>query len=141
MVTVTFSKLIPKVACISLLLVLVLSVSCSNDEKFVSEVDVSLGEWFIAAPQDPIAADDVLFVVENVGSMVHEIEIFRKDGQYQEFEIGEIEDIAPGESPELQLPLEPGVYELICVIVEKTDMGEILNHYELGMHTILTVVE
>ena len=141
MTETTSSRLFAKVVLAALALVIVLAVSCGNDEKSVSEIDVSLGEWFIAASQDPVTAGEVRFTTKNIGIIVHELEIFRKDGQFQEFEIGEIEDIAPGESPELQLPLEPGMYELICVIVEKTDSGGILDHYALGMHTTITVVE
>ncbi|MBC8452939.1 MAG: hypothetical protein H8D69_00535 [Chloroflexi bacterium] len=120
-------------------LIALLVVSCSEGEE--SKVEISVGEWFIAAPQASISSGDVLLSTTNDGSIVHEIEVFRKDGPFQEFEIGEIEDIGPDETVDLELPLEPGNYELICTIVEKTDSGEIFDHYALGMHTTLTVTD
>jgi uncharacterized cupredoxin-like copper-binding protein len=115
--------------------------ACSIGEEKDSRVELSLGEWYIAAPQEPVQAGNVLLSTTNVGEIIHEIEVYRQDGPFQGFEIGEIEDIAPGETVEKAFPLEPGNYELICVIVEKTESGEIYDHYALGMHTTLTVVE
>ncbi|WP_179402307.1 cupredoxin domain-containing protein [Burkholderia guangdongensis] len=56
-----------------------------------------------------------------------------RDGQVLERglrKIGEIEDIAPGQSRHLTLTLAPGRYALIC---------NMPGHYALGMHTTLVV--
>jgi uncharacterized cupredoxin-like copper-binding protein len=47
-------------------------------------------------------------------------------------------DIKIGESKVADMTLEPGTYELACLVVEDVD-GEKVNHYEKGMHTAITV--
>lgn len=105
------------------------------------EIEVALGEWYIAAPRAPLKAGRVTISTHNNGVLVHEIEILKIDGTYQEFEVAELEDLEPGSTNTLVVELPPGSYEIVCTIVEKTPGGTVLNHYDLGMHTTLTVEE
>jgi uncharacterized cupredoxin-like copper-binding protein len=69
----------------------------------------------------------VTFVIENVGTMVHEFEVFAGATADQELPIvantadtsglrvvDEVEDIVPGAVIELTVELEPGTYLLLC---------------------------
>jgi uncharacterized cupredoxin-like copper-binding protein len=47
-------------------------------------------------------------------------------------------DIKVGEEKSGKAVLEPGKYELSCLVVEEVD-GESVNHYEEGMYALLTV--
>lgn len=47
-------------------------------------------------------------------------------------------DIKVGEEKTGEAVLEPGKYELSCLVVEEVD-GEVVNHYEEGMYALLTV--
>ena len=53
--------------------------------------------------------------------------------------IGEIEDIAVGDSPSVTLNLEAGNYVFICNIVEEEEGGELESHYQEGMRTAFTI--
>jgi uncharacterized cupredoxin-like copper-binding protein len=106
-----------------------------------NELEIELGEWYIAAPQVPVKAGKVILNTRNSGDLVHEIEILKVDGRYQEFEMAELVDIGPGSTESLTVELEPGSYTIICTIVEKAADGTVLNHYDLGMRTTMTVEE
>jgi uncharacterized cupredoxin-like copper-binding protein len=47
-------------------------------------------------------------------------------------------DIEIGETATGAVTLEPGTYEMACLVVEEVD-GETVNHYEKGMYTTITV--
>jgi len=47
--------------------------------------------------------------------------------------------IPPGESTSLPLDLDPGLYSVTCRIVAQTPDGDIVDHFESGMHTTLRV--
>lgn len=51
---------------------------------------------------------------------------------------GEVKDVAPGQTASFDATLTPGVYELACFITS-TIANERMNHYSMGMHTLLTV--
>ncbi len=106
-----------------------------------AEVEIIIGEWFIALSGEEPPSGDVKLVIRNYGQYVHEIEVIRKLGEYQEYEVAEIEDIAPGETRALGFQFSPGTYELACTIVERKADGRILNHYQLGMFTFIDVPE
>jgi uncharacterized cupredoxin-like copper-binding protein len=48
--------------------------------------------------------------------------------------------IQPGESTSLNLDLDPGTYSVTCRIVAQAPDGDIVDHFEAGMHTTLDVV-
>ena len=47
-------------------------------------------------------------------------------------------DIKPGKSKTAEAELEPGTYELACLVVEQVN-GKAVNHYKKGMYTQVTV--
>ncbi|MEZ4503251.1 MAG: cupredoxin domain-containing protein [Dehalococcoidia bacterium] len=105
--------------------------------NFDETVEVDLMEWAVNPDRASVPAGLVRFVATNDGSEVHEfvlIEGTSKDGE----EVTEIEGIAPGDSREIAARLEPGTYQLACLIVE-VEGGETEDHYDLGMHIEFTV--
>jgi uncharacterized cupredoxin-like copper-binding protein len=121
-----------------------------------STVDVTLQEFAVRPEQDSAPAGDVTFNVGNVGPEdTHEFVVFKTDlaadalptspngsvdetGKGVEL-IGEIEDIAPGDTPPpLTVSLDAGSYVFICNIVEEEGQDTIV-HYQQGMRTGFTV--
>ena len=117
-------------------------------------VDVTLREFEVAPAQDSASADSVTFSVANEGAETHEFVVIKtdlapealptaEDGSVDEEGggievIGEIEDIAAGDTQETTLDLDAGSYVLICNLVEEED-GQVESHYQEGMHTAFTV--
>ena len=106
-----------------------------------AEVEIVIGEWFITSTSETVPSGPASLVVRNAGQYLHEVEVLRNLGGHQEYEVAEIEDIAPGETATLNLQLSPGTYELACTIVEKTASGSVYNHYLLGMSTFINVTD
>jgi uncharacterized cupredoxin-like copper-binding protein len=119
----------------------------------MSSVNVSLtgegtGKMAIAVDQASIKAGRVTFVVKNdaIGEK-HEFVVLKlaKPGAALPYDpakdkvieskakkLGEVEDVAPGDTKNLMLDLKPGSYQLIC---------NIKGHYMAGMSALLTVTK
>lgn len=106
-----------------------------------SSVPATLHDGAIELSQATVPAGRVRLMVENQGTMTHEIEVFAGDDTEIPVSnnvadtsgmelVDEVEDIAPGLTPTLDLDLEPGDYVVIC---------NLPGHYEMGMVTKLTV--
>jgi hypothetical protein len=93
-------------------------------------VRVELHEWSVAPGKKEVPAGVIQFIADNTGKETHELVIL-KDGE----ELGEIEGLAAGHVQALRIRLEPGKYELACLIVETEPNGTKEDHYKLGMHT------
>jgi uncharacterized cupredoxin-like copper-binding protein len=116
-------------------------------------VNVTLQEFAIATDTATVGAGEVVFQATNDGpNDVHEFVVFRTDlgpaelptdengavvetGEGIEL-IGEIEDIAVGDTPSVTLTLEAGNYVFICNIWDETEQEA---HYQEGMRTTFTV--
>jgi len=59
------------------------------------------------------------------------------ENDYLQGILGEVTDVPPGGTDNFDAVLTPGVYELGC-FVESTVNGTPKNHYELGMHALIT---
>jgi uncharacterized cupredoxin-like copper-binding protein len=117
-----------------------------------TQVNVRLSEWTITAAAGTVPAGEVYFLVENQGPAdPHEFVVIKTalaegelptvEGRVPEDAVDLLDEIEPfpvGSSGSLTLELEPGNYVLICNIAEE-EGGTIESHYELGMHTSLTV--
>lgn len=104
-------------------------------------VEVGLIEYAVSSDKSSVKAGKIKFVAENTSkSQVHELAVLRKmdDGQFDNE--GEIEDIGAGEGGEVILDLEPGDYELACLIAAG-EAGSTVDHYEEGMKIPFTVTE
>jgi uncharacterized cupredoxin-like copper-binding protein len=112
-----------------------------------TKVDVTLQEWAVAPSESSAPAGDITFAVTNNGPEdKHEFVVIKtnlapnalptdrngavdEEGEGIEV-IGEIEEIAPGDSDDLKVDLEAGSYVLLCNI---WDDEENEAHYEQGM--------
>jgi len=128
------------------------SAGCSSDEE---TVDVTVQEFAVVPAASSAPAGDVTFNVTNEGpDDTHEFVVFKTDlapdalptaadgsvdegGEGVEL-IGEIEDIAVGDTPTLTVALDAGSYVFICNIVEE-EGGETIVHYQQGMRVAFTV--
>ena len=79
------------------------------------------------------------------GGEVHQLVIARLklgakdgDGAYEKLLLN-LSDIEMGKTKTGEVRLEPGQYELACLLVEEAG-GKTYNHYEEGMHTTLKVM-
>ena len=109
-------------------------------------VGATLADYSITLDESTASAGDVTFDVTNEAEQLHEFVVFKTDlaadalpvdadGNVDEAGEGvelmdEIEDIAPGDTPSLTVPLDAANYVIICNIPE---------HYAQGMHTTFVV--
>jgi Cu+-exporting ATPase len=112
------------------------------------EVVVALTNWSVSPSTSNVAAGNVTFRAVHVDDMdgaghdaggnTHDLAVLRKsaDGQLQE--VGRTKPIAMGSQQELKLDLTPGTYVLECDVVETVN-GQVVSHYQEGMHTEFTV--
>lgn len=104
-------------------------------------VNVGLIEFSVTPDKTSVKAGSIKFVAENTSqSQVHELAVLKKESDGSLDNEGEVEDIAAGEGGEVILDLEPGEYELACLIAPG-EAGSTFDHYEQGMHTDFTVTE
>jgi uncharacterized cupredoxin-like copper-binding protein len=103
-----------------------------------SSVAVELSEWKVVPAPASAAAGSVSFAVSNKGTTIHEFVVVKTDMKADSLPVvdhkidesaltpvDEIEDIAAGASPTLDVDLDAGHYVLLC---------NIETHYEQGMH-------
>jgi uncharacterized cupredoxin-like copper-binding protein len=140
------------------------AVACGGDDEAdvvaddgppVSEVMVSLSNWVVEPSSKTLAAGTVTFTAMHEaehGAMnmagqegaTHQLLVapLPKGAKAGQNKFGNpvvnLPDIKPGESMTAEAQLEPGTYELACLIVEEVD-GKSVNHYEKGMYTQVTV--
>ena len=84
--------------------------------------EVALGEWAVTPEAEAIRPGRVTFVIVNRGTMPHGFEIEREDVEDDSSKV-ETEFLDPGESVEVELDLEAGVYKLECNVEGHDDMG------------------
>ena len=119
----------------------------SQDFAYGSGADMSKAPMAIEISAATVPAGQIVFDVSNpsTAGMLHEMVVsplpangapmpFKYDDEEVDeraaIELGEVEDIEPGETKRLVLTLEPGQYMLYC------NYG---GHFTSGMWTILTV--
>ncbi len=124
-----------------------------TDREGAEAVNIVLTEWAISPDRTTVSAGPVTFKAINGGpSDIHEIAVVRTDrvpdrlpvdanGNVDERSadieiVGEIEDIAVGESMRATFQLEPGNYVLICNIWEPEERE---SHYAKGMYVAFKV--
>lgn len=130
--------------------------ACAADEgESAATIDVTLQEWAVVVSDDSAPAGEVTFSITNDGPEdVHEFVVFMTDLDVEALPtddtgavdeeaegiavIGEVEDVAVGDSAELTVTLEPGSYALVCNIYSE-DEDE--AHYQMGMRTAFTATE
>jgi plastocyanin len=109
-----------------------------NDNPADTTVAVDLTEYAVEPSAVAVAAGNIQFDTTNSGDEVHELYVLRIQEEGGFDVIGEIEDVEPGASGTIRLQLEPGDYQLACLIVPG-EAGSTVDHYQEGMLTEFTV--
>ncbi len=109
------------------------SASVTPDASADSTVTVTLGEYTVEPDSSSIEAGKIQFVAENLGQEIHELYVLKvKDNGYDV--VGEIENVAPGESGAMTLDVVAGDYQLACLIAPG-EAGSTVDHFKEGMYT------
>lgn len=106
-------------------------------------VNADLKEFSITLDKTTVPAGTVKFIVKNSGTIDHEFVVLDTDTPAADLTVegstvpedaltvvNELEDIAVGATPTLEVDLDPGHYAIIC---------NVEAHYQGGMHVDLTV--
>lgn len=114
-------------------LALVASVSSCADSTTDSGT-YDLVEYDIVGPSwlDPATST---IQITNSGEYGHTLVVTDMSGQVVEAS----PLISPGESAELTIDLEPGRYDFTCRIVVQSSQGDLIDHFEQGMGTTVSV--
>ena len=127
-----------------LVAVLAVASACGGGTSEPTEqptLTVELTDFAVTASPGTVKAGRVVFAIRNRAAMAHELIVIRTDqvpdalpidgGKAKEDgKVGGVANISASVSRKLALDLTPGRYVLIC---------NVPGHYQLGMHTQLTV--
>lgn len=122
----------PRISLVAGLLVAL--TACSGSAA--PETGFDLAEWQIAGPEE-MSADSGSAVVSNSGSLPHTLVVTDPSGHV----MAATDLIDPGDSTEIALDLDPGTYSFTCRIVAQDSEGGIVDHFEAGMNTTVSVTE
>lgn len=104
-------------------------------------VTVGLIEYTVTPDDGSVPAGSIRFEATNESdAMVHELAVLRVEDNGDLENMGEIEDIAIGDSGTVTIDLEPGNYQLACLLVPG-EADSTTDHYQEGMFTEFTVTE
>ncbi len=146
---------------IGLLLGTALVIACGGDDDTPSpstatdaDVTVNLTNWAVEPSTDTLQAGEVTFAAVHLekhgghgvdeGGEIHQLLVapLAEGTEAGKGEFGSpvlnLSEIEMGETKTGQATLEPGTYELACLVVEEVN-GQTVNHYEKGMHATITV--
>jgi uncharacterized cupredoxin-like copper-binding protein len=102
-------------------------------------VEADLTEWSVRPTKAEVQAGRIRFVGHNRSTtMVHELAVISIGADGKREEVADVEGLRPGASGEFVARLEPGTYELACLIAPGEE-GSTVDHYQMGMHTPFSV--
>ncbi len=111
--------------------------SVTPDASADSVVAVTLDEYTVEPGTDSVEAGTIQFVADNAGKEIHELYVLKvREGGFDV--VGEIEYIEAGASGAMALELQPGEYQLACLIVPG-EADSTVDHFKEGMYTEFTV--
>jgi hypothetical protein len=117
---------------------LILLTACAGIARSPeATVKVELDEFYLQAESVLWRAGRIEVAVLNDGAYPHTMVVTRADGHV----LYATPVLASKESVSLRLNLDPGTYQLTCRLVLAADDGAIIDHYELGMSTAVTVAD
>lgn len=117
-----------------LLFLVLLLAGCSAGSSASSHYE--LGEFFVSGPS-LLSEETGTITMENAGEFPHTLVVTGDNGVV----IAASDLVMPGQTSTLDLALDPGIYQFTCRIVGQGPDGELVDHYERGMHTTVTVSE
>lgn len=111
---------------------LLLGTSCAPGAS--GQARYELGEFFISGPKT-LSEQAGTLTVENTGDFPHTLVVTRPGGGV----VTATDVVPPGETVTVDLELGPGAYQFTCRIVAQGADGGLIDHYERGMHTTVSV--
>ena len=99
------------------------------------DLEVVLGEFYIEPASQLVTAGTIDLGLLNNGLIPHTLVVASNDGTV----LAASEAVQPEAQGTLTVRLEPGSYQLTCRIVFRGDDGLLVDHYQEGMGTVLTV--
>jgi hypothetical protein len=116
-----------------LLPALLLLAACATPAA--SQADYMLSEGLIDGPDALTRAGAASIHAVNTGEYPHTLVVTDDEGAV----IGATGLVEPGAEATLEVGLESGIYVFSCRIVAQDDEGNLIDHYESGMHRTVTV--
>lgn len=113
--------------------VLLLMVGCSVETA--ADAQYVLREGAIDGPDRLSVSGEETLRVENTGEYSHTLVVTDDTGQV----IAATGLVESGEQTSLQVDLEPGKYVFSCRIVSQDGEGNLIDHFEGGMHRTVSV--
>lgn len=110
---------------------LLMVAGCSAN---ATEQAFELVEWHIDGPAH-LEGGAGSVQVTNSGTLPHTLVVTNSSGEV----VAATDLVPPGETVDLDLDLESGRYSFTCRIVAQSPDGEIVDHYEAGMNTMVEV--
>ncbi|HSE44161.1 MAG TPA: hypothetical protein VLA89_02415 [Gemmatimonadales bacterium] len=118
-----------------------------GDSQPAGSIRVDLLNWEVRPSQGSAKSGEVTFWavhemghqhMSEEGGVTHDLQVMRKrpDGSFDL--VGQVQGLRMGEAKALTLELDPGEYELSCIVVEDIN-GTLVGHYPKGMVADFTV--
>ena len=98
-------------------------------------MEVELNEFYIEPASPLVKAGSIDFELRNGGEIPHTLVVATNDGTV----LAASNAVQPEAHETLTVRLQPGTYQLTCRIVFRGDDGRLVDHYQEGMGTLLTV--
>ena len=98
-------------------------------------MEVELDEFYIDPASPLVAAGSINLELRNQGEIPHTLVVATNDGTV----LAASDAVQPQARQTLTVRLQPGTYQLTCRIVFRGDDGLLVDHYQEGMGTVLTV--
>jgi hypothetical protein len=115
------------------LFALCLIAACST--QATGEAGYTLAEGVIEGPGNLTVAGTAMIDVNNIGEYSHTLVVTNESGEV----VGATGLLASGEQASISVDLEAGTYVFSCRIVSQDDEGNLIDHFEQGMHRTVTV--
>jgi hypothetical protein len=121
---------------LGLLIIAALVLGCGGRlEAQRGTMEVQLDEFYIEPDSPLVGAGSIDLALWNQGEIPHTLVVATNDGTV----LAASEAVQPQSRQTLTVRLQPGTYQLTCRIVFRGDDGLLVDHYQEGMGTVLTV--
>jgi hypothetical protein len=121
---------------LGLLVIAALVLGCGGRlEAQRGTMEVQLDEFYIEPDSPLVGAGSIDLALWNQGEIPHTLVVATNDGTV----LAASEAVQPQSRQTLTVRLQPGTYQLTCRIVFRGDDGLLVDHYQEGMGTVITV--
>ena len=117
-----------------IIIALLIATGCTSSAPATSAV-VTLTEFAIGTSAAALVPGSVDLTVENAGEFGHTLVVTNELGEV----VAATQLIGPGDSTTLSVDLDTGRFEFTCRIVFESSDGALVDHFEEGMRTGVTV--